>query len=88
MIQADEVHGEREPSRVSTTYILHSLPTRKRSWNYPNIVFTRPKIFCPSYYTMKEWSYNNKKKMTVMHKFSKLVPHINLVANKEVNQTS
>ena len=69
-------------------YILHNSPTQKRSWTHPKIVFTKPKSFCPSCYTMKEWSDNRKKKTTIVQELSKLVPEMNLVTNGEVNQAN
>ena len=77
--------NETEMERAAV-YILHSTPTLKRSWTHPKIVFTKPRTFCPSCYTMKEWSDNRKKKTTIVHELSKLVPEMNLVANGEVNQ--
>ena len=40
--------------------------TVKRCWVHPKIVFTKPKIFVPSCYTMKEWTENRKKKTTIV----------------------
>ena len=35
---------------------------------------------------MKEWSDNKQQKMTIMHEINKLMPHMNLIVNGEVNQ--
>src|ERR1700738_5183935 len=47
-------------------HILHVKPMAKRCWVHPKIVFTKPKIFVPSCYTMKEWTENRKKKTTII----------------------
>ena len=67
-------------------YILHTTPTTQRSWNHPKIVFAKLKMLCPSCYMMKEWSDNKQQKMTIMHEINKLMPHMNLIVNGEVNQ--
>jgi hypothetical protein len=43
-------------------HILHVEVTSKRCWVHLKIVFTKPKNFVPSCYTMKEWAENKKKR--------------------------
>jgi hypothetical protein len=66
----------------AATHILHKEPTAKRVWPHPKIVFTKPKTFVPSCYTMKEWAENRKKKATIIEELHKLVPEKQLI-NKD-----
>lgn len=70
----------------AASHILHSGPTAKRCWAHPKIVFTKPKAFLPSCYTMKEWAENRKKKTTIVQELGKLVPEMNLYVEGEVHQ--
>lgn len=79
--------NETEMERAAK-YMLHSAATAKRAWNHPKVVFTKPKNFCPSCYTMKEWSENRKKKTTIVHELSKLVPELKLISDGEINQAN
>ena len=67
-------------------HILHVEPTAKRCWVHPKIVFTKPKIFVPSCYTMKEWTENRKKKTTIVQELQKLVPEKKLIVDGEVDE--
>jgi hypothetical protein len=66
----------------AATHILHKEPTPKRCWPHPKIIFTKPKTFVPSCYTMKEWAENRKKKATIIEELHKLVPEKQLI-NKD-----
>ena len=76
---------EREMEKAAE-HILHVEPTAKRCWMHPKIVFTKPKIFVPSCYTMKEWADNRKKKTTIVQELSKLVPEKRLIVDGEVHE--
>ena len=67
-------------------HILHVEPMAKRCWVHPKIVFTKPKSFVPSCYTMKEWAENRKKKTTVAQELHKLVPEKKLIVDGEVDE--
>lgn len=69
----------------AASYILHVALTPKRSWVHPKIVNCKPKDFLPSCYTMKERLENIMKKTTILQELSKLVLHMNLVVDREVN---
>ena len=70
----------------AASHILHVQPTAKRCWVHPKIVFTKPKIFVPSCYTMKEWTENRKKKTTIVQELQKLVPEKKLIVDGEVDE--
>ena len=72
----------------AATHILHNTSTPKRFWVYPKIVFTKPKSFVPSCYTMKEWAENRKKKTTIIQELQKLVPEKNIFIDDEVNEVN
>ena len=72
----------------AASYILHFEPTAKRCWVHPKIVFQKSKSFIPSYYTMKEWMENMKKKMTFVQKLHKLVPENNIFVDGEVHEAN
>lgn len=69
-------------------HILHDVRTTKRAWAHPKIVFTRPKAFLPSCYTMKEWAESRKKKTTIVQELHKLVPDMNIFVDGEVHPTN
>jgi hypothetical protein len=71
----------------TATHILHKDTTAKRCWLHPKIVFTKPKTFVPSCYTMKEWAENKKKKATIIEELHKLVPKKMFIVDGEVNDT-
>ena len=70
----------------AASHMLHVEPTAKRCWAHPKIVFSKPKAFLPSCYTMKEWAENRKKKTTIVQELAKLVPDMKLFLDGEVNQ--
>ena len=70
----------------ATFHILYMQPTAKRCWVHPKIVFTKPKSFVPSWYTMKEWTENKKKKTTIVQELHKLVPEKKLFVDGEVDE--
>ena len=67
-------------------HILHVQPTAKRCWVHPKIVFTKPKSFVPSCYTMNQWTENMKRKMTIVQELHKLVPEKKLLVDGEVDE--
>ena len=71
----------------AASHILHVQSTVKRCWVYPKIVFTKPKSFVPSCYTMKEWTEIKKKKTTIVQELHKLVPEKKLIVDGEVAET-
>lgn len=67
-------------------HILHSEATPKRTWIHPKIVFTKPKNFVPSCYSMREWAERKKMKTTILHELHKIVPEKKLIVKDEVDQ--
>ena len=72
----------------AATYILHVEPTAKRCWVHPKIVFSKPKSFVHSCYTMKEWTENKKKKNTIVQELHKIVPEMNFFVDGEVHDAN
>ena len=58
----------------AATHILHNMPTAKRSWVHPKIVFMKPKTFVPSCYMIKDWADKRKHKTTIVQELHKIVP--------------
>ena len=79
--------SEREMGKAAT-HILHVEPSAKRCWVHPKIVFSKPKSFVPSCYTMKEWSENRKKKTIIVQELHKIVPEMNLFVDGEVHEAN
>ena len=55
---------------------------------HTKIVFLKPNFFAPSYYTMKEWTKNKKKKTTIVQELHKLVPKKNIFVDGEVHEAN
>ena len=72
----------------AASHILHSAPTAKKCWVHPKIVFSKPKSFVRSCYTMKEWTENRKKKTTIVQELHKLVPEKQMIVNVVVHEAS
>lgn len=66
--------------------MLHMERTVKRYWVHPKIVFTKPKNFVFSCYTMKEWVENKKKKATIVQAFDKLMLEKKLFVDGEEHE--
>ena len=96
-LQAKEASGEGVLQSSSRTFgdrdgkgripILHVQSTVKRCWVYPKIVFTKPKSFVPSCYTMKEWTEIKKKKTTIVQKLTSCSAEKKLIVDGEVAET-
>jgi len=70
----------------AATHILHTMPTAKRYWVHPKIVFSKPKTFVPSCYMMKEWAENRKHKTTIVQELHKIVPEKRIFEDGAINE--